>query len=337
MSVNTKKPVLIVGGSGIVGSQAAKALRRLQPELPITIGGRDMGKAEAVAREIGGADTARIDLERADLGQPGGRAYSAVAMFLKDDTLNSLKYAQANGLPYLSISTGLFEIGPEVARYIHKPTSAPILMDSTWLAGTATLPALYFAREFRTIEAIEIAAVLDEQDLGGPAAYVDFERQTKAAPNALILKDGKWLWVSGEEAKRSFRGVDGTEVQAQAYSLLDGVSLAAATDARSIRFDLAVGESAARRRGEPFSSETIIEIAGQLKDGRTGRVRHELVHPAGQAPLTAVGVAVGIERLLGLVGGAPVAPGLYLPDVLIDPEYMVRRLKEAGTQIRRGP
>jgi hypothetical protein len=335
MSANTKRPVLIIGGSGIVGSQTARTLRRLQPDLPITIGGRDLGKAEAVARELGGVDAVKIDLGRPDLGLPDGKAYSAVAIFVKDDTLNSVKYAQAKGVPYLSISTAAFEIGPEVALYIHKPTSAPILMDSNWLAGTATLPALYFASEFRTIEAIEIAAVLDEEDMGGPAAYADFERQTKAAPNAQILRDGKWLWVSGKDAARSFKGVDGTEVQAQAYSLLDGLSLAAATDARSIRFDLALGQTATRRRGEPFSTEIIIEIAGEKKDGTTGRVRHELVHPAGQAPMTALGVAVGVERLLGLAGGPPVAPGLYLPSVLIDPAYMVQRLEEYGTRIRR--
>jgi hypothetical protein len=326
--------VLIIGGSGVVGSQTAKILRRLYPDLPITIGGRDLDKAGSVVEQIGRADAVKIDLERPDLGQPDEKAYSDVAIFLKDDTLSSLRYAQAKGLPYLSISSGVFEIGPEVALYISRPTRAPILLDSHWLAGAATLPTLYFAREFRAIETIEIAAVLDEEDMGGPAAYIDFERLTKAAPNALILKDGKWLWVGGEDATRRFKGVDGTEIQAQAYSPFDVLSLAAATDARSIRFDLALGQTATRRRGEPFSTEIVIEIAGQQKHGATRRRRYELVHRSGQAPMTALGVSIGIERLLGLAGSAPVAPGLYLPEVLIDPEYMVQRLKEFGTELR---
>lgn len=335
MSASAKKPVLIIGGSGIVGSKAAKILRQLHPELPITIGGRDLAKADAVAREIGGAEGARIDLERPDLGLPATNAYSAIAMFLKDDSLNSLKYAQTHGAAYLSISSGTFEIAPEVAHYIHQPKSAPILMASQWLAGTATLPTLHFANEFQTIDSIEIAALLDEQDMGGPAAYADYERITKAAPSSLILKNGKWLWATGEDAVASFKSVDGIEMQAQAYSPLDIASLAAATDAASIRLDLAVGESASRRRGEPFSTEIIITITGQRKDGSTARVRHEIVHPAGQAPLTALGVALGIERLLGLAGGAPAAPGLYLPNVLIDPAYMVQRMEEFGARIRR--
>ncbi|WP_224249361.1 Rossmann-fold NAD(P)-binding domain-containing protein [Hyalangium gracile] len=335
MSANTKKPVLIIGGAGLTGSQAARTLRRLQPELPITIGGRDIAKAQSLARELGGADSVKIDLERPDLGLPEGMAFSAVVVFVKDDTLHSMKYAQAKGIPYLSISTGAFELGPEVALYIHKPSSAPILMASHWLAGTATLPTLYFAREFQRIEAIEIGAVLDEQDIGGPAAQADFERQANATPNAMILVDGKWRWVGPEEAARTFKGVDGTEIQARAYSLFDGLSLAAATDARSVRCDFALRQSANHRPGEPFSTEFIIEIVGQLRDGRTARVRHELVHPGGQAPMTALGVAVGVERLLGLAGGPPVAPGLYLPESVIDPAYMVQRLKEFGAQFRR--
>jgi hypothetical protein len=50
--------------------------------------------------------------------------------------------------------------------------------------------------------------------------------------------------------------------------------------------------------------------------------------------MTAVGVAVLVERLLGLAGGPPVPPGLYLPHVIVEPEYLLRRLTEFGAQIR---
>ncbi len=54
------------------------------------------------------------------------------------------------------------------------------------------------------------------------------------------------------------------------------------------------------------------------------------MQPEGQAPLTALGIALAVERLLGLEGGDASAPGLYLPEVLIDPAYYVRRMKEFG-------
>ncbi|MGK4003520.1 saccharopine dehydrogenase NADP-binding domain-containing protein [Sorangium sp. So ce1036] len=334
MKNGTGQSVLIVGGSGFVGALAARTLRRLHPGLPITIGGRDLAKAAAVAERLGRADAVRVDLERADLGQRAGERHGAVVMFVKDERMNALRFAQRAGAAYVDISTAGFELAPEVALYAGRPESAPVLLASHWLAGSATLPALHFAKGYARLESIAIGAVLDEEDMGGPAAYADFERQSRAGQIALILKDGRWIGAGGEDASRSFVTVDGTEVKGQVYPLLDPLSLAAATDARSIRFDLVVGETATRRRGEPFSTEIVIELEGVRKDGSRGRSRHELVHPEGQAPMTAVGVAVAVERLLGLIGGERVAPGLYHPNALIEPEHMVARLAAFGTQIR---
>jgi hypothetical protein len=326
--------VLIIGGSGIVGSQAARTLRRLHPDLPITIGGRDLSRAEAIAGEIGGATATRIDLERPDLGQPEGARYSAVVVFLRDQTLSSMRYALAKRLPYVSLSSGTFEIGPEVALFAHAPAAAPILLASHWLAGAATMPALAFAADYRSVEAIRIGALLDEADMGGPAAYADYERIVGATQSALIVENGEFRWISSRRPSR-IESADGVEIEAHAYSPLDIVSLAAATAARSIRFDIAVGESASRRRGEPFSTEITIDLDGILASGRPGRSRHRIVHPAGQAPLTALGVTLAVERLLGLGEGGPVAPGLYFPEVLIDPVYFLRRMEAFGARVER--
>ena len=132
-------PVLIIGGSGIVGTWTARTIRKLHPDLPLVIGGRDLAKADAVASEIGGATGVKIDLDRPDLGLAGDQAFSAVAVFVKDDRLSSMRYAQHHRIPYISISSGTFEIGPEVAQYIHAPDRAPILLASHWLARRCDL------------------------------------------------------------------------------------------------------------------------------------------------------------------------------------------------------
>src|SRR5688500_16591644 len=113
------KPALIIGGSGIVGAQAARTLRRLQPDLPIAIGGRDVAKAEVIAREIGQAVAKRVDIALPGLGLQLGDDFSAVIVFLKDERLNTMRYAQDRGIPYISLSSGTFEIGPEIAQFIH--------------------------------------------------------------------------------------------------------------------------------------------------------------------------------------------------------------------------
>src|SRR5512134_3338510 len=120
MATNKHHPVLIVGGSGIVGSQAARTLRRLHPELSIAIGGRDMERANKTAREVGNAEAVKVDVGQPDLGLTDGR-FSAVVMFAKDDTLNGLKFAQGKKISYIGISSGVFEVGPEMALHVKAP------------------------------------------------------------------------------------------------------------------------------------------------------------------------------------------------------------------------
>lgn len=55
MSLLETKPVLIIGGSGIVGAKAAQTLRQLHPDLPIAIGGRDTNRAQNIAEVVGNA------------------------------------------------------------------------------------------------------------------------------------------------------------------------------------------------------------------------------------------------------------------------------------------
>jgi hypothetical protein len=334
MTSISHNPVLIIGGSGFVGSQAAATLRKLYPDLPIAIGGRDMTKAGAVASKLGRASPVAVDLARADLRQPDTARFSAVVLFVYDDSLNAMRYAQAHRLPCLSISTGIHEMAPEVALYAHHPAAAPVVMGSGWLAGAVALAARHFAGDFSAIDTIEITGLLDDQDLGGPAAEGDYVRLT-ALPQTLILDDGRWRWMPTGEQGRSLVSVDGRRLSALTYSPLDVVTLAAWTGARTVRFDFVLGETASRRRGEPFSTEVAIEIIGEPRDGGTRTRRYELVHPKGQAPVTALAVSLAVERLLGLADGQPAAPGFYFPETLIDADYAVRRFEEFGLQVSR--
>ncbi|QIG48618.1 NAD(P)-dependent oxidoreductase [Nordella sp. HKS 07] len=326
----SNKSVLIIGGSGFVGAQAAQALRKLYPDVPITLGGRDLKKAEAVAATLGEADAAVIDLDRRDLGLGAERQFSAIAMFVKDHTLNSMRYAQDKGAAYVGVSTGVYEMGPEVALFTHRPHASAILMNSTWLAGATLLPALHFAKAFDEVESITLSAVLDPRDMGGPAASADFDRLLMAAPQTSYLKDGKWTWTTDADKKRIVRMSDGVELPATPYSPFDLLSLSAVTAAKNLRFDLALGQP--DEKSPDIVAEIIIDIDGG-KDGKPHKARHVLSHPQGQAPVTAAGIAVAIERLAGLDGRAPPAPGLYFPDQLIAPEHMMARLKQFGMRI----
>ena len=46
-------PILLVGGSGVVGQHTARTLRKAHPDVPLLIGGRDLGKARDIADQVG--------------------------------------------------------------------------------------------------------------------------------------------------------------------------------------------------------------------------------------------------------------------------------------------
>ncbi|MEV7653298.1 saccharopine dehydrogenase [Streptomyces anulatus] len=328
--------VLILGGTGQAGAGAAALLRQWHPALPLTIAGRDIDRARRVADELGAATAATIDLRRGDLGLPADRRYSAVVAALWDDRLHGLRFAQHRGLPYLSISSGLVDIAPEVVAGAQRANAAPILVASHYCAGAVVLAALHSARRFDRIDAIRISAVLDELDTGGPAGTADLQRWSTATSAGLVRRDGVFTWVTGPDAQAEVRRTDGTDLPGQSIAILDVTSLALATDAPDVRFDFAVGESAGRRRGEPPSFEVRIDLEGTGPGGAPIRRSRCLVHPAGQRPMTATGIALGVERLLGLRGEA-VAPGIHTPETLLDPAYAVERLAETGARFIGAP
>lgn len=322
--------VLIMGGSGQAGAGAARLVRKWHPTLPLTIAGRDLARAQQVADELGAATAVTIDLRRSDLGLPVDHSYSAVVAMLWDDRLHGLRYAQDRGLPYLSISSALIDIAPEVVAGAQRANTAPILVASHYFAGLLAAATLEFAREFDRIDAIRIGAVLDESDSGGPAALADLERWSNVTSAGMVRRDGVFTWVNGPDAAADVHSVDGTVLPGQSIAILDVPSLGLATGAPNVRFDFAIGESASTRRGEPASSESRIDLEGVDTAGEPLRTTRYLVHPEGQRPLTAVGVALGVERLLGLREEAP-TPGIHTPEALIDPAYAVERMVEIGT------
>lgn len=326
-------PILLIGGSGIVGRSTAGFLRKAHLDVPLLIGGRDLAKANEAAAGIGNAEGVALDLSADDLGL-GDRSISAVAVFFMDYSVAALRFAQNRRVPYVSIaSLGIHEVGPEVAAFMYRPNDAPVVLGTEWFVGATTIPTLEFAKAFGRVHDITIGVLLDDKDVGGPEQALDLERITQFAPPALGRRDGAYLWRIGDEAKAKFRAVDSTEMDASALSPYDVVALATATGAPNVQFNLATGVSSTRRRGEPMSTEVVIELAGESPAGRPLRTRHAVVHPDGQMPLTGFGVAMVLERLVGLDGNPPTLVGLYFPSQLLEPTSYLARLEEIGGKV----
>lgn len=333
MTGTLQHPVLILGATGSLGARTVRMLRKLHPALPITIAARDMDKAAALAREVGHATTARVDIAVPGLGLDPSARHSIVVTALRDHSFNSLRYAQAQDAPYMAMSDGVFELGPVIAHFVHNAGSAPILLLGHSNGGVPTLAALHFARDFETVEAIELGLLFDPGDPFGAVSAKDLERITRIGPRPLLKDGGQWRWADTPLATRSFTSIDGTTHVAHAAGLLDVLSLGSATPAARLRIDLAGGLTASSRKGGAPSTEVIIEITGRKKTGETGKFRYELVDPEGYAAMSARGAAVAIECLLGLAGTPAPEAGLLLPETLIEPRHLVRRLEEFGVGI----
>ncbi|WP_420141972.1 NAD(P)-dependent oxidoreductase [Sphingomonas sp.] len=328
--------ILLLGGTGQIGQLTAKTLRARHPDLPLLIGGRDGSKARHVASALGNAEAVIIDPHADDLGL-GDRPIGAMAVLFADERLASLRYAHARGIGHIGISSGIYEIAPEVAVHMQKPEAAAIVLGYEWLVGATTIATLTSAKAYARLDTIRIGALVDEQDQGGPAVAEDFERLASVMPSILARKDGAFVWRKGDEAHSSFRAIDGTVIPASGFSSIDIAGLAAATGARDIVFAIGTGISSSRRAGGAKSTEIIIELSGLDATGAPLHSRHAVVHPGGAAPLTALGVSMVLERLAGLDGKPAMRAGLFFPYQLLDHADYLGRLTQEGGQLMALP
>jgi hypothetical protein len=329
-------PILLLGGTGQIGQRTARTLRARYPDLPLLIGSRNEAKAQQVASGLGHAEAVVVDAHADDLGI-GTRPISAVAVLYADARLASLRYAHSRGIPHLGISSGIYEVAPEVAIHMQRPDAAAIVLGYEWLVGATTVATLACAKAYTRLDAIRIGALVDEQDQGGPAVAEDFERLASVMPSVLARKDGAFVWRNGDNTCCSFQAIDGSLVAASSFSSIDIAGLAAVTSASDIVFAIGTGISSSRRGGGAKSTEIIIELSGLDATGASRRSRHAVVHPGGAAPLTALGVTMVLERITGLDGKPAQRAGLFFPYQVLDQAEYLERLAQEGGQLMTLP
>lgn len=332
----TQLPLLFAGGSGIVGRQALHWFRTRHPDWPLLVGGRNLATAQEAAAACGHAQAVRLDLAHPDLGLDATQSPAAMVMLAPDQALHGLRFAQARGIPYLNANTGVTELGPEVAHFSHRPAANALVLSSHWACGAALALALDVARPFAPVTRLDIGVLLDEEDPAGPLAWEDMERVHSAAPAALVFRDGRRDWLTGAATAGTVKALDGRELAGTAFGSIDLLSLWVTTAAPDIRFDIALGESSSRRRGSAAAAEIAVGVSGNVA-GRTTTRRAVLEFAHGQASLTALGLVLSLERVLGMTGDAPLPPGLYMPELLWDAGWFLQELQAAGAVLHRLP
>jgi hypothetical protein len=315
-------PVLLIGGTGALGSKIAEWLRVRRPDLAITIAARDQSRAREFAETLGNADATAVDLGRADLGQKE-RRFSIVIPAFKDHAHVSFRFAQDRGIPYIALSEAAFEIAPLVAMHAHRPGTALTLVGHLH-GGLPAMTALALTRHFAHVDSITLGAVFDPADPLPPGAEQDMARIIKSGPPPLALVDGHWRWLP-REAMQPIRRAGGEEVPAEAAGLTDTLGLWAPSGARSVRLDMGGAPTAKGTDGTP-GHEVLIEITGRSQDGGFVTRRWMLTDPDGNVAFGAKGLVLVIERLLGLDGKPAAEAGLYFVEALLDAERVQAEL-----------
>jgi hypothetical protein len=322
--------ILLIGGYGAVGIEAARTIRRLYPKVKLVIAGRNRAQAAALAAELGHAEGIECDLGIPGLGLAPGLRCRGVAVFAKDERLHALDHAVAQEAAYVAISEYAVEIAPLVARSGGDARHIPILLLGHHLGGLVTMATLHHTRDLAEITAVRIGAIFDGADLGGATAQADASRVARATPHPLVLHEGRWLWAEEPELTRRFSGADGAAYNGTALSLLDVASIAAATKARSVRFDVAVRGSATAPKAR---HEVVIEVEGRMREHRPANLRITIESEGFHTRVSGRAIAFALEQLLGLDGRPGMPSGLCLPENVLDAAHVVSRARSAGIKI----
>jgi hypothetical protein len=321
--------LLIAGGYGIVGSAIAQHVRRINKDVKIVIAGRNPDRGTALAKELGNANTAYLDLENLN-GLDNLGEIDLIVAALQDPADNLIQLALEKGIAHIGITKLADEVAPFTFAALRTPPKRPIVPLGHSQSGVMTLVALKTAESFSQIDSIELAGLYDDCEEMGPMTVGDSD---SFIDRALVRKVGKWIWIDASKHPRHVQITDGSTLEGLPMGLLDVPSLAAATGAPNVRFDFIQGESIGTRAGGQASQDLYIEIAGILKSGQPGKRRTVVSDPKGQAHLTALGVLVSIERILGLDCKPAAAGGVYLPETLVSVDEAIERFEQFGVRI----
>lgn len=320
--------VLIAGGYGLVGGWIAKHLRDSGAPVDLILAGRNPDRGAALADELG-ASLLRLDVTAASDGLLQAGPVDLVVAALQDPGDLLLIAALGSGAAYLGIVGTADGVASTMIAAVNAGARRPALVLGHWQAGALVAAAEVVSRSFASIERVELSALYDYADPIGPMTAGDAEG---FFGRATLRRDGAWIRVEAQGEARRVERRGGPAFDAQPMGVLDVFSLAFITDAPDIRFDLGTGQSLGTLSGAAASHDLYIDLEGVTSAGEHAHRRWRLTDPKGQAHLTALGVLVGVERLLGLDGAPPPPGGLAFPETLLDGDRTLARLRAFGVQ-----
>lgn len=347
-------PLVVAGGYGVVGAQAAGLLRQRNPGLRLVLAGRNPAAADALATALD-ATTAHVDVssERPLARLPERPA--AILATVPDPADRLLAEAMREGIPIADVdradAVGALDAMLHASR--ERPC-APVLLAGAWKGGTAALLAAALLRAVASPSRIELTVVVSSRDRVGDGAW-RFSR--------------RWAWPHHASEGRvrglahpftdpqPVRCADGQVRTGVRTSTLDQLTLPMTLDVPTVQARLAMLEApklwavvalkrsgalrvlerpslrGVRRRLLERSGDGDLSAFTVAVTGADRTLAIDAIDLQGQAHLGAVGAALAAERVLGL-GEARLPDGVSFPEQSACPAADIAALTAAGVVLR---
>lgn len=323
-------PVVVVGGTGVLGRRVAALVGERWPQRPVVVVGRSRARFDAIAPALPGARFVAWDLAGA---APLELSAAAVLTTVNDGADRVLVAAMRGGVPLVDVTRWTSRVASAVARASLARPSAPVLLASAWMGGVVPRIAALLAQRAGGAERVETTIAYALGDVAGEDAIDYLDRLwipyevTEHGERRVVLPmhDGRTVAVGdrtvraylldtpeqltlplslGARSVRTRLGFDSRWVT-RALSWLARLGLFRALRSDALR---PVRHALLRSRGKGDETRFRVDVS------HGSRTLSAVVRDAhGQAHLTAVGAWLGLRWVLG-EGVAAAPPGVLFPE-----------------------
>lgn len=319
MAINMAEQIFIAGGYGMIGGNLAAQLRSRFPQSRLILAGRSPQKGEALAEQLGNAQTACLDLLRGDI--PPLAATSQLIISAVPDPKHVLgEFAIRHNIAFIDITVGTADgYAPLLNMAMQYQTTAPVVPLGYYEAGMFLPLVNRLSRQFSAINSVRLTALHDAEDPIG--ATTEQELTQELAP-AFVREAGIWRYTSAQD---EICLISGECVETTPFGILDVSAVAAMTGAENIRLDVAMGISEGQRNSAQASVELYVDMQGMNEAGKPDSKRIVASDPRGQAHFTALGIVTVVTAMFE----RPLS-GFVLPENLLNPQAALITMQDAG-------